>query len=101
MSYVIVFLERAVAEYEAAAVWYKERSIQAAENFEAAVDKKLNVIIGNPLRQRKTYREFREIKVNRYPFDIIYLVDEIQKLVIIFSIYHHKRNPKKKYRNLK
>lgn len=101
MSYGMAFLERVVAEYEAASVWYKERSIQAAENFDAAVNKKLNVIIESPIRQRKTYREFREIKVDKYPFNIIYLVDEIQKLVIIFSIHHHKRNPKKKYRKLK
>lgn len=33
MSYLIVYQARAFKEYEVAAAWYKERSIQAAENF--------------------------------------------------------------------
>ncbi len=44
MNYQIAYQQRAIAEYEAAALWYKERSIQAAENFETAVDKKINIL---------------------------------------------------------
>ena len=36
MSYLIAYRQRAIAEYEAAALWYKERSVQAPENFETA-----------------------------------------------------------------
>lgn len=88
---------KSVKEYEVDAVWYKERSIQAAENFVGAIDKKINILRLNPTRYRKTYKEFREIKLDKYPFNIIYLVDEINLKVIISSIYHNKRNPAKKY----
>ncbi len=97
MSYLIVYQPRAVKEYEVAAAWYKERSIQAAENFEAAINKKISILRLNPSRYRKTYKEFRGIKLDKYPFNIIYLVDEINLKVIITSIYHNKRNPAKKY----
>ena len=100
MSYLIAWQQRAIAEYEAAALWYKERSIQAAENFETAVNKKINILRTHPIRYRKTYKEFREIQLAKYPFNIIYLVDEIKGRVIISSLYHHKRNPKKKYKKL-
>jgi hypothetical protein len=40
MSYLIAYQPRAIAEHEAAALWYKERSIHAAENFETGVNKK-------------------------------------------------------------
>lgn len=100
MNYVIAYQQRAIAEYETAAAWYKERSIQAAENFEIAINKKIDILRVNALRYRKTYKEFREIQLDKYPFNIIYLVDEIKMRVIISSIYHHKRNPKKKYRRL-
>ncbi len=100
MSYLIAYQQRAIAEYEAAALWYKGRSIQAAENFEIAVNKKINILRLNPTRQKKAYKEFREIKLDKYPFNIIYLVDEIKMKIIISSIYHHKRNPKKKYKGV-
>lgn len=100
MSYQIVYQSRAVNEYEVAATWYKERSVQAAENFETAVNKKIDILRTTPTRYRKTYKEFREIKLEKYPFNIIYLVDEIKLKVIISSIYHHKRSPRKKYRKL-
>ncbi len=100
MNYQIAYQQRAIAEYEAAALWYKERSIQAAENFETAVDKKINILRTYPAQYRKTYKKFREIQLDKYPFNIIYLVDEIKMKVIISSIYHHKRNPKKKFKKL-
>ena len=98
MSYVIAYQPGAIAEFEAAAFWYKERSIQAAENFETAVNKKISILRIQPTQYRKTYKEFREIRLDKYPFNIIYLVDEVKMKVIISSLYHHKRNPKKKYK---
>lgn len=74
MNYLIAWQQRVIAEYETAAAWYKERSIQAAENFEIAVNKKIDILRVNPLRHRKTYKEFREIQLDKYPFNIIYLV---------------------------
>lgn len=53
MSYVIAYQQRAIAEYEAAALWCKERSIQAAENFEAAVNKKIDILRTHPNTIRK------------------------------------------------
>ena len=100
MNYLISWQQRAIAEYEAAALWYKERSIQAAENFETVVNKKIDILRTYPTQYRKTYKEFREIKLEKYPFNIIYLVDEVKMKVIISSLYHHKRNPKRKYKNL-
>lgn len=44
MSYLVAWQQRAIAEYEAAALWYKERSIQAGENFETVVNKKIDIL---------------------------------------------------------
>ena len=98
MSYRIVYQPRAINEYEEATAWYKERSVQAAENFDAAVNSKIDFLRVHPLRYKKTYKDFHEIRIQKYPFNIIFLVDEVKMMVIISSLYHHKRNPKKKYR---
>jgi plasmid stabilization system protein ParE len=100
MSYQIAYQQRAINEYEDAAAWYKERSVRAAENFETAVNEKINILRINPKQYRKTYKEFRETSLNKYPFNIVFLVDEIKMMVIISSVFHNKRNPKKKYKKL-
>jgi plasmid stabilization system protein ParE len=84
-------------EYEAAYSWYVERSVKAAENFINAVDEAIEAVCTNPLRYRKSYKELREITLNKYPFCLIYQVDEKKKTVIVTSLYHNKRNPGKKY----
>ena len=99
-EYIIAYQQRAIEEYEEAVSWYKERSTKAAEHFDIEVKNKINILRGEPTRFRKTYKDFREVKLNRYPFNIIYLVDEAKTIVVIASIYHNKRNPKKKYRKL-
>jgi plasmid stabilization system protein ParE len=87
----------AANEYEAAYSWYFERSKKAAENFIIAVDIAIEGVCADPYRYRKTYRELREITLKKYPFYLIYLVDERKKIIIITSLYHNKRNPDKKY----
>src|ERR1044072_8111187 len=97
MKYKFRFDPIAANEYEAAYSWYIERSEKAAENFIAAVDDAVETVCANPLRYRKSYKELREITLKKYPFYLIYLVDEKKKTVLITSVYHNKRNPAKKY----
>ena len=88
----------AAIEYEEAYFWYQQNSIMAADNFTAAIDDAVNSICISPFLYRKTYKSVREILIKRYPFSLIYEVDEQKKHVIIISIYHHYRDPNKKYR---
>jgi plasmid stabilization system protein ParE len=97
MNYKCRFDPIAANEYEAAYSWYIEQSIKAAENFVIAIDEAINVICANPHRYRNSYKELREITLKKYPFYLIYLIDERKKTIIITSVYHNKRNPDKKY----
>ena len=96
MKYSIAYQQRAINEYEETVIWYRGRSIQAAENFEAAIKEKIDILRDNPARYKKTHREFHEVQLHKYPYNIIYLIDDAKMLVVISSIYHHKRNPRKK-----
>lgn len=98
MLYTYIFEPRALTEYKEAVVWYKERSEPAAANLITAVKSRIEAICNDPLRYRNAYKIFRETSLKKYPYYIVYFVDEITKTVIITSLYHHKRNPKKKYR---
>ncbi|MBD0277396.1 MAG: type II toxin-antitoxin system RelE/ParE family toxin [Flavisolibacter sp.] len=76
----------------------RERSKQASENFEAAVDERINLLRSQPDRYKKSYKQFHEVVLKKFPYSILYLINEKEKQVVISSIYHHRRNPEKKYR---
>lgn len=101
MSYRIEYQIRAINEYEDAADWYFERSEQASENFSIAVEEKINILRKEPKKFRKKFKEFREVRLNRYPYKIIYTVNEKERIVSIASVFHQKRDPETKFRNLK
>lgn len=98
MEYQHLFNPRAATEYESAFKWYDEQSASAADNLIISVQEAIIDICTYPLRYRKTYKNLREVALKKYPYNIIYNVDENKKLITIISIYHHKRNPKNKYK---
>jgi plasmid stabilization system protein ParE len=87
----------AADEYEEAFDWYEERSLIAADGLIVAVQDAITAICANPDRYRNTYKNFHEITLKKYPYNLVYYIDETRKLITITSIYHHKRNPKEKY----
>ncbi len=98
MSYAYILHKHAQQDYEQSLEWYMERSVEAAEKFVIAIDNALQLICDNPTRWRNKYKNFHEISLKKYPFTIIYTIDEDKSLVVVSSIYHHKRNPQGKYR---
>jgi plasmid stabilization system protein ParE len=97
MSYHHIYTPVALMEYKEAVSWYAARSGPAAENFVKAVRERIALICEKPMRYRNGYKNFRETSLKKYPFYIIYFTDESKKTVVIASIYHHKRDPAKKY----
>ncbi len=98
MAYKHMFDPKAADEYENAYNWYHERSMAAADRLLIAVEKAIQLICAYPYRYRNIYKNLRELFVKKYPYHIIYYIDEANKMITITSIFHHKRNPKKKYK---
>ena len=98
MSYRHIIDRKAQEDYEDALKWYMERSETAAANFVKAIDDTLAVICNSPSRWRNTFKNFYELSAKKYPYTIIYSIEENQGLVFVSAIFHHKKNPRKKYR---
>ena len=92
MKYGYVFLERAQKEYGTSVKWYGERSVIAAENFFVAVDKTIKLIGNNPDWWRNQYKNFYELGIKKFPFKIIYFIEENKKQVVITSVFIIKEN---------
>ena len=96
--YQITYREIAAEEYANAIKWYEERSQAAAVGFIKSVDDKLDSISHNPGKYKNLFRNYHEVSTNRYPYTIVYFIEERLQRVVIVAIYHHKRRPQKKYR---
>lgn len=98
---VIRFHEKAKAEYIDAFVWYESKQPGLGERFMRQVEKRLTLILQDPFRYAaKAETRFREIKVQDFPYLIVYEIFEKESFIHIAAIIHGKRNPRKRYRKL-
>ncbi len=98
MPYQYKFHPAAQEEYESSVSWYLSRSSTAASNFVISVDGGLLNICNDPKKYRNEYKNYYEFILYKYPYTVIYTIEEHQNLIIIIAIYHQKRQPHNKYR---
>ena len=98
MAYKYKLHPEAQEKYESSVSWYLKRSLKAASNFVKVVDKGFVKICNDPKRFRNEYKHYYEFTIHRYPFTIVYTIEESRQLIMIVAIYHQKREPANKYR---
>jgi plasmid stabilization system protein ParE len=98
MQYSYLYTPVAAKQYTNTVQWYNKRSVQAAENFIVEVEQKINTICSDPKRYANHYKNFRETSLKKYPYSIIYFVDEPNKTIVITALHPHKSTPKRKYK---
>jgi len=81
----------AVAEAQAAAQWYQERSVLAADAFLAEIDCAVERIAENPGMYPHYVRGTRRYLLQRFPFYIVYR--EVVGKIEIVAIVHGRRKP--------
>lgn len=100
MKHSYILHRYAQKDYEQSLEWYVKRSSNAAEKFVIEIDTALELICSNPRRWKNKYKNFHELTLKKYPFTIIYTIENDKKLIVVSAIYHHKRNPKARYRKI-
>ena len=94
----VTFRPVAAQEYTDAINWYQQRSVLAAEKFIKAVDEKLDRISIRPRQYKNLFRNYYEVSTSKYPYTIVYFIEDQLQRVVVVAVYHHKRRPQKKYR---
>jgi len=89
----------ALADIEAAAVWYEEQQPGLGADFVRTVRRAINTLPANPLihRVRDRRRNVRWLLTSRFPYRIVYRVRD--ELITVFAIIHaarHDRHWKKR-----
>jgi plasmid stabilization system protein ParE len=102
MGYPYRLHEQAHKEYIAAYAWYEEKQKGLGSRFMTSVEKRLQQISNHPeFYSKKQNTDFREVKVENFPYMIVYEFFKRKQLIYVAAIYHSKRNPNRKYRKLK
>jgi hypothetical protein len=93
--YKVELLSEAEDELSDAYDWYEEQQLTLGDKFYNEVSHYLNLIEYNPHQFQIRYKEeLRSASLNKFPFLVIYWIDEINFIAYIVSIFHTSRNPK-------
>ncbi len=90
--------KKAQNEIEKSFIWYQKTSSIIADSFVKELNEKFDEVGKHPLRYSIKKKPYRETILIKFPFLIVYKYYRLKKVVLIISVFHFKRNPKKKYK---
>lgn len=94
MKYSINFVPEAHLDIENAISWYNEKKPGLGNEFEKEIQSSLKTLSDNPkIFNIKYGMEVRRAPIKRFPFIIIYIIDNHD--VIILSIFNTNMNPER------
>ena len=96
MSYHIELLDTAITDLQESYDWYEERTTGLGEEFAEEVDEYLFLVANTPYHFAVQFSEkYRFAALHRFPFRIVYYIDEEPKIIFVTAIFHTSRDPKR------
>jgi|SRR5579871_1036184 len=95
--YQTIISSRAEDEIISSWKWYETQQQKLGDRFFYELSLKLEKITQNPEQYSARYKNYREATLSVFPFSIIYRINKKKKAIFIISVFHSKRNPKKRY----
>ncbi|MDP2644419.1 MAG: type II toxin-antitoxin system RelE/ParE family toxin [Desulfobacterales bacterium] len=91
MRYKVITRPEAENDLKAAFSWYEDKRLGLGYDFLLQVDAGIRFIERNPEVYSSGYKGIRKHIIKRFPYKIIYLVEEAK--VIVLAVIHGKRIP--------
>ena len=92
----IELLPQAENELAEAFDWYEEQLAGLGNKLYKEVDYYFTAIGKNPYHYPIKYKgDLHAVALNKFPYLIIYWVDQLNNLIIVISIFHTSREPKR------
>jgi plasmid stabilization system protein ParE len=91
MTYNIVLQEEAVLEIQEAFEWYENQKSGLGYELLAIIEVCFKKISQHPSHYTYINERYRRIKTNRFPYLIVYEIEELN--VFIIGVRHAKRKP--------
>jgi plasmid stabilization system protein ParE len=90
MKYRVIIRPEAESDLQGAFSWYEGKRLGLGHGFLLQVDAGIRFIERNPEVYSSGYKGIRRQIIKRFPYKIIYLVEEAK--VIVLAVIHGKRN---------
>jgi plasmid stabilization system protein ParE len=91
----LIITNRAISDIEKAKKWYSEQQPNLGIKFADYIFKCFDEINKRPFSHPSKYAQTRELFVKKYPYLIIYTIEE--NFIFILRVFPCKTNPKSKY----
>ena len=94
MAYKIVLSPKAEIEIDDAIGYYSKFSKSAAKSFKKQLANSYKKIRQNPFFEKK-YNNVRSLPFSKYPYIVLFRIDEIAKKAFVISVFCTHQNPEK------
>jgi len=91
MIRLLIIRPEAEAEMADAFNWYEDRVAGLGSDFLLCVDATLSAILRNPQQYPRVHREVRRALTRRFPYEIFFVEDDEQ--IVVLAVFHAKQNP--------
>ena len=85
-------------EHISSAAWYELQQNGLGERYMEAVGKCVEQILKNPEHFSFLKGNYRHVKVEGFPYSVVYEFFPRRKIIHIAAIFHTRREPRKKFR---
>lgn len=93
MRFKVVIEPRALADIQDGIDYYEEQLEGLGERFSTTVDHYLKSISLNPHYQVR-YEDYRAIPTGKFPYLIVYYLNEEQETAYVMAVFHTSQDPK-------
>lgn len=100
-SYKLLISNEAYQDIDDAIAWYEEQAEGLGMNFIARFNDARAFLQSNPLIYQKVAKEFRKIRMKKFPYAIYFAVDEDKKELIVVAVWHQKKDIRKLTRRIR
>jgi len=87
----VIISSAAEIDYTESLTWCAERSVDAANDFDAEFDRALSQIVSDPERFPLCDSRHRYFLLRRFPFRIIYRI--VRSEIVVIAVAHGSRSP--------
>lgn len=91
MKYKVIVRPEAEDDLKKAFLWYEDKRTGLGSDFLLQVDAGINFINRNPETHPVKYRGTRKHLIKRFPYKIIYFIEE--EKIIVIAVLHGRRSP--------
>ncbi|MBS1769726.1 MAG: type II toxin-antitoxin system RelE/ParE family toxin [Acidobacteria bacterium] len=92
MSFLLEVRDRASVEFIEGYLWYEQQRVGLGEAFHDEVQEHFEFLRQRPDGFTKWRGPYKKINLKRFPYLIVFRV--VKSTVVIFSVFHNKRDPK-------